>query len=222
VLAGATGGSGNGKLSHRRTSFSSRDSPRVRDSAAGSKPVSPRAARTSTRRGRSEVIARFRPAQEGRSGGRHTAASVSDLEGLDPGGDPRRSLRVLRPRTTRLADVHGAPAGPLARRRRARHRPLHRGRHQQGPAGVPSQRVDGVRLGLRPRCVPRARLLGGLPAPIGRSRSRLLRRRSVRAARAEALPRGQGPALKAMRSTPRPGSGSAAMPDSSVFATIRP
>ena len=40
VLASATGGSGNGELSHRRTSFSSRDSPRVREAAAGSKPVS--------------------------------------------------------------------------------------------------------------------------------------------------------------------------------------
>ena len=34
-----------------------------------------------------------------------------------------------------------------------------------GPAGVPAQRADGVRLGLRPRRLPRARLHRRLPAP---------------------------------------------------------
>ena len=47
---------------------------------------------------------------------------------------------------------------------------LHRRGHQQGPAGLPAQRADGVRLGLRPRRLPRARLHRRLPAPRVRPR----------------------------------------------------
>ena len=45
----------------------------------------------------------------------------------------------------------------------------------EGPAGLPAQRAHGVRLGVRPRRVSRARLHRRLPAPLLRSRQALLR-----------------------------------------------
>ena len=55
----------------------------------------------------------------------------------------------------------------------------------QGPAGLPAQRPDGVRLGVRPRRLPRARLHRRLPAPLGATSSRATTAapRSDRAAR---------------------------------------
>ena len=43
---------------------------------------------------------------------------------------------------------------------------------QRGPAGLPAQRPHGVRLGLRPRRLPRPGLHGRLPAPRRRTSSR--------------------------------------------------
>ena len=48
------------------------------------------------------------------------------------------------------------------------------------PAGVPAQRADGVRLGVRARRLSRARLHGRLPAPLLRHGARRLRRRRLR------------------------------------------
>ena len=57
---------------------------------------------------------------------------------------------------------------------------LHRRGHQPRPAGLPEQRADGVRLGVRTRRVPRPRLHRRLPAPRLRPRPRTLRRRRAR------------------------------------------
>ena len=53
-------------------------------------------------------------------------------------------------------------------------RPLHRPGHPEGPAGLPAQRAHGVRVGVRPRRVSRARLHRRLPAPVLGSRQALL------------------------------------------------
>ena len=77
------------------------------------------------------------------------------------------------------------PPVPAARGRCAGPRPLHRQRHLQGPAGLPAQRPHGVRVGVRPRRLPRPRLHGRLPAPLVRSRQALLRRQRVGLGRAQ-------------------------------------
>ena len=55
----------------------------------------------------------------------------------------------------------------------------------EGPAGVPAQRAHGVRLGVRPRRLPRPRLHRRLPAPRVRHRPAQLRRRRVGRGRAQ-------------------------------------
>ena len=57
-----------------------------------------------------------------------------------------------------------------------RDRALHRPRHQPGPAGLPAQGADGVRLSFRPRGVPRPGLHRRLPPTLGEPLPRLLRR----------------------------------------------
>ena len=70
----------------------------------------------------------------------------------------RRRLppRLLRPRPARLPDLQSDPPIPdqAVDPRGTR---LHGRRHPRGPAGLPPQRPDGVRLDLRARRVPRAR-----------------------------------------------------------------
>jgi hypothetical protein len=51
-----------------------------------------------------------------------------------------------------------------------RARPLSPAGHLQGPAGLPAQRPHGVRVGVRPRGLPRPGLHRRLPAPLVRSR----------------------------------------------------
>ena len=125
MLASATGGSGNGKLSHRRTSFSSRDSPgyvRIRWDSSVQAVV---------------LVVLF-------------GFFVLGLLAY-------RTYMAQPPVPARVVDQSGE-------------RPLHRRGHQQGPAGLPPQRADGVRLGVRPRRLPRARLHRRLPAPLLRPR----------------------------------------------------
>ena len=85
-------------------------------------------------------------------------------------------VRVLHPRPARLPHVHGAPAGARARRRPAGPRALHGQGHLQGPAGLPAQRADGVRVGVRPRRLPRARTSPPTTCAARRTSSALLRR----------------------------------------------
>ena len=72
------------------------------------------------------------------------------------------------------------PPDAAARRRPAGARALHGRGHPQGPAGLPAQRAHGVRLGLRPRRLPRPGLHGRLPAARVGLRPAQLRRRAVR------------------------------------------
>ena len=103
---------------------------------------------------------------------------------MAPGRRARRPVRLLRPRPARLPHLPGAAARSRPGRRRAGERPLHRRGREPRPAGLPQQRPDGVRVGLRPRRLPRARLHRRLPAPLLRSRARLLRRRVLGRGRA--------------------------------------
>ena len=63
----------------------------------------------------------------------------------------------------------GARPGPREGRGRVRERADHPRRDLAGAGGVPHLRADAVRLGLRPRGVPRAGLHRRLPAPPGRA-----------------------------------------------------
>src|SRR5262249_52058593 len=103
-----------------------------------------------------------------RTGYEHrTAPPDGDRPAVDAGDAPHVRLR-LRP--------HGLPGPPRLpgprphprpRRLRAGPGPLHpRGRPQR-PGGLPDLRLDAVRLGLRPRRLPRPRLHGRLPPPPG-------------------------------------------------------
>ena len=92
-----------------------------------------------------------------RAGSRRSSSwcsSASSSSACSPTAPTRRSRRCRR--------------GSSTRRRHALHR---RGR-QPRPAGVPAQRADGVRLGVRARRLPRSRLHRRLPAPLGRPRAR--------------------------------------------------
>ena len=110
-----------------------------------------------------------------RGHGERWSSTVPVVQGLDPGGCPRRPVRILHPWAAGLPDLYGPPAGAEAGRRLAGPGPLHRQRHLQGPAGLPAQRAHGVRVGVRPRRLSRARLHRRLPAPRLRSRHALLR-----------------------------------------------
>ena len=61
---------------------------------------------------------------------------------------------------------------------------LHGQGHPEGPAGLPAQRPHGVRVGVRPRRLSRARLHRRLPAPRVRSGHALLRRTGLGLGRA--------------------------------------
>ena len=75
-------------------------------------------------------------------------------------------------------------------------RRLHRPGRLRRPAGLPAQRAHGVRVGVRPRRLSRARLHGGLPAPGLRDRQALLRRRPVGL---RGAPDDRGPAHQPLR-----------------------
>ena len=96
--------------------------------------------------------------------------------------------RVLRPRISRVPDLPVRPSDPRARSRPARRGRLLGRRRPRGTEGLPPQGVDGVRLDLRARRVPGARLHGRLPPPVlglgpraagGRSPTRRARRPSI-------------------------------------------
>jgi hypothetical protein len=108
------------------------------------------------------------------------SARVPDFQGLDSGGDPRRPVRLLRAGPARLPHLHGPSSRARPCGRPGRWDALHRFRHQRGPAGVPAQRADGVRLRVRPRRLSRTRLHRRLPAPLLRHRACAPRRRSLR------------------------------------------
>ena len=77
---------------------------------------------------------------------------------MGPGRPAGRPVRVLRPRPAGLPDLPGQAADPRAGRRPAGRRPLYTARgRQRGQQVFLAQRADGVRVGLRPRRVPRAR-----------------------------------------------------------------
>ena len=97
---------------------------------------------------------------------------------LDPGRRPRRAVRLLRPRPARVPDLHGASAGAGARRRPERAALFTGNDISRRPAGVPEQRPDGVRVGVRARRLPRPRLHRRLPA--ARVRPRPARRTAAR------------------------------------------
>ena len=113
-----------------------------------------------------------------------SAARVADLEGLGSGRAPGHSRGVLHPRAARLPHLHGAAAGARARGRRAGRASLHRRGHLQGSTGVPAQRPDGVRIGVRPRGLPGPRLHGRLPTQGLESGQAVLRRTGVGLGRA--------------------------------------
>ena len=117
----------------------------------------------------------------GRNDGREPAtAGAPGLEDVGPGLDRRLPDRVLRPRPARLPDLQRRPPDPRASGRPRGPDALHRRGRQQRPEGLPQQRADGVRLDLRARRLPRARLHGRLPPPRRRIGRAPVRRGRVR------------------------------------------
>jgi hypothetical protein len=86
---------------------------------------------------------------------------------------PSRRRSGRRPEPTTVARAN---AGPCSGGRRGRQRALHGRGRQPGPAGLPAQRLDGVRLGIRARRLPRPRLHRRLPTPLSQSRPAVRRR----------------------------------------------
>ena len=126
----------------------------------------------------------LRSPSKGAARGRRTPGSAG-FPRMGPGHSSGRRVRVLHPRAAGLPHVHGAPAGSEAGRRFAGPGRLHRPGHPEGPAGLPAQRAHGVRVRVRPRRVPRARLHRRLPAPLLGSRQALLRRSRLGLGRAQ-------------------------------------
>ena len=106
-----------------------------------------------------------------RNGRRDRAPGALGFEGLGPGLDRRLPDWLFRPRPARLPDLQRRSADRRPRRRPRRPDPVHRRGRQPGPEGLPQQRVDGVRLDLRARRLPRPRLHGRLPPPRRANRS---------------------------------------------------
>ena len=104
------------------------------------------------------------------------SAGAAGLEGLGAGDAAGGPVRLLRPGPAGLPHLPGQAADARPRRRSRRPGAVHRARRARGPAGVPAQRPHGVRLGVRARRLPRARLHGRLPAPrVGLRQARLRR-----------------------------------------------
>ena len=130
------------------------------------------------------ILPQRRDRHRGRALGRRAEGSAC-FQRMGPGRRPGRAHRVLHPRPARLPHLHGPPAGAEDGRRLPGPRSLHRQGHPEGPAGVPAQRAHGVRVGVRPRRVSRARLHRRLPAPRVRSGQALLRRSRLGLRRAQ-------------------------------------
>ena len=143
------------------------------------------------RANRSVIPLADQAALDGRCGGGFRSAGTARLEGVGPGRGAGRPLRLLRPWLPDLPDVRGEASDPGKGRRPGGRRRLHREGRGARAEDVPRKRPDGVRLGLRPRRVPRARLHRRLPAPRVEHREARVRRGSLgprRAAHDRRLP----------------------------------
>ncbi len=98
---------------------------------------------------------------------------------MGAGNPPRDPARVLRAGVPHAPDVPSQAADSRARGGPPAAGDLHRKGRRARPGGLSQQRADGVRLGLRPRCLPRTGLHSRLPAPVGGLRQSPVRRRAV-------------------------------------------
>ena len=86
------------------------------------------------------------------------SAAAAGVQGVGAGGPDRRPVRLLRARVAGVPHLSGQASDAAAGRRPPRNRSLYGQGHHRRPAGLPPQRPHGVRLGVRPRRVPGARL----------------------------------------------------------------
>src|SRR5262247_1639187 len=112
-----------------------------------------------------------------------TAPSDGDRPAVDAGDAPHVRRRLRHPGLPGPPCLPGPRPCPRPRRLRAGPGPLHpRGRPQR-PGGLSDLRPDAVRLGLRPRRLPRPRLHCRLPPPPGPEDAGAVRRARRRGAR---------------------------------------